>query len=1288
MSKSKSQTARRQKEADRKSPNNNRQPAGSDLSLFLQLAEISNEIVFITDHDQKPLYVNPALTRETGYTLADFQTNGDGRLPLHPDDRQPINQAVKAFLKSDDARSDPITARFVDKEEQTHWLETAAAKIEYDRQPALLFVCQDISDQHRLVEMARHSDERFRILAENIPGVIYLCRNDERYTMLFISQAVETLTGYSAEQFLEDKISFTDLYHPDDVVAIDAEVGSALDEQRSFQLQYRIRRASGDWRWIEEIGAGIFDEEGNLLFLEGFLQDITERLQQEAEAQESQRLLSTLMGNLPGMAYRCLNDPNYTMEFVSEGCIALTGYQAEDLLYNRKLAYADVIHPDDQETVWQEIQAALDKRETFQVTYRILTAQEKEKWVWEQGGGIYDAAGELVALEGFITDISESKAAESSLRQSEQRISALLSAIPDMMFRLDPDGVFVDYKAPRSGELLMAPEEFIGRNFRETLPPPMVEQLDKAIEEARQTGDVVTYEYETLMPDNQLFYFEARLVVGEDDRITTIVRNVTNRRKLELEAQQILERRSRQVRIATEIAQEIAAATDLPELYERIVTLVKEEFDYYHTQLYQYDPTIRAVSLITGYGEVGQKMLAAGHQLPMGVGLVGTAAAQGRSMLSADVTADPNWRANPLLPDTKEELAVPIKLGDEVLGVLDVQSSKSGALAAEEQLALEGLCGQIAIAIESTRLRQEMSEQLEELSRLQRYMSQEGWEAFQAGLSERARGFLFDRATVQPITPDVLSKLNGDEPAELAEEEEPAPLISQPLAVRGATIGALHVQDNPSQPLEAEDRDLLEAIAVQVAEALESARLLEQTHRRAVELETVARVSAAASTMLDAYKLMQTVVDLTKERFDLYHVSIFLLERNAEQLRLMAASGDEGREMAEQGVLIPLAHESSAIAYTARSFEARIINDVHQERLYMAHPLLPDTRAEMTAPLVIGDTLIGVLDVQSSRPNRFTQDDARIYTTLAAQVAVAVRNAQLYAEQLAAAAKLREIDRLKSEFLASMSHELRTPLNSIIGFSDILLEGIEGPLTPRMAEDITLIRDSGHHLRELISDILDMSKIEAGMMDLRYEEIDPQKLGQEIIATSSTLVKKKSLSLNLDLGDNLEPIQADRTRVRQVLLNVMSNAIKFTEEGSVTLKMEMADEMLRVAVQDTGIGIEPEHIPIVFEQFRQIDGSLTRAVGGTGLGLPISKNLVELHGGEMGVESVPGEGSTFWFTLPKVPPPTPKDKPDTGPLTDTGSLVDTGSLTRTGPLPGTDILPPLPSKSNGDNRKR
>jgi signal transduction histidine kinase len=402
-------------------------------------------------------------------------------------------------------------------------------------------------------------------------------------------------------------------------------------------------------------------------------------------------------------------------------------------------------------------------------------------------------------------------------------------------------------------------------------------------------------------------------------------------------------------------------------------------------------------------------------------------------------------------------------------------------------------------------------------------------------------------------------------------------------------------------------------------------------------METVAAVGTEAATSLEPDKLLQSVSDLTQERFGLYHAHIYLIDSRGEGLVLVAGSGLAGQRMVAAGHRIALGNERSLVARAARIRRPVVINDVTQVSDFLPNPLLPATRAEMAVPMIAGKRIIGVLDVQADQVDRFTAEDMRVMTILAAQVAVAVQNAQLYAEQVEVADRLRDVDRLKSEFLASMSHELRTPLNSIIGYAEVLLDGIDGELTDDMQEDITAIHGSGKHLLNLINDILDLAKIEAGQMDLVTESLDLRPLAEDMVNASRVLLKDKPVELMLDLPDDLPLLRADGLRLRQIINNLLTNAIKFTEEGQITLlaRVHEADpRKVVIAVMDTGIGIKEEHLPMIFDRFRQVDQSHTRRASGTGLGLSITRQLVQLHGGEIWAESESGAGSTFYFTIP------------------------------------------------------
>jgi signal transduction histidine kinase len=281
--------------------------------------------------------------------------------------------------------------------------------------------------------------------------------------------------------------------------------------------------------------------------------------------------------------------------------------------------------------------------------------------------------------------------------------------------------------------------------------------------------------------------------------------------------------------------------------------------------------------------------------------------------------------------------------------------------------------------------------------------------------------------------------------------------------------------------------------------------------------------------------------------------------------------------------------------------------------------------------------------VQSEKLDRFTGEDVRVMTTLADQVAVAVENARLYQNQVEVTEQLRQVDRLKSEFLANMSHELRTPLNSIIGYAEVMIDGIDGELPAEAVEDVEAIHSSGQHLLSMINDILDLAKIEAGRLELDLEPINVFNVADEVRQITGILLKDKPVELVLEIDPELPDVWGDHVRLRQILNNLVSNASKFTNEGEIRVRASYTHEfqdpednnagMILVEVMDTGEGIAPDHLDLVFQQFRQVDNSSTRKAAGTGMGLTITRHLVEMHGGHIWVTSELGKGSSFAFTV-------------------------------------------------------
>ncbi|MFQ6099969.1 MAG: GAF domain-containing protein [Anaerolineae bacterium] len=440
----------------------------------------------------------------------------------------------------------------------------------------------------------------------------------------------------------------------------------------------------------------------------------------------------------------------------------------------------------------------------------------------------------------------------------------------------------------------------------------------------------------------------------------------------------------------------------------------------------------------------------------------------------------------------------------------------------------------------------------------------------------------------------------------------------------------------------------------QAATAMANALLFEETQHRVRELRLLHDVGLAAASGVRLEETLQAAAEVLAAELGLPLVGLELLDPASGTLRVEASVG-----CPEAVKDLHLRLGEGINGWVAQHGEPVLVPDVRLDPRYVEGD--PDTRSELCVPLAAGSQIIGVLNVESHRLNDFTEDDLRLLSTLANNLVVLIERACLFEEvetartelqQRAQAleeanVRLQELDRLKDQFLANMSHELRTPLNSIIGFSEVLIDGLVGEISPEQEECVRDILSSGEHLLALINDILDLSKIEAGRVELEPKKVDVAELIEVVQATVKSLIEKKSQVLKIELEGDLPSLVADPFRIKQVLLNLLSNANKFTpDEGHITLSCRLADPATMLfSVADTGIGIKPEDQEIIFEEFRQANGSAAREITGTGLGLTISKRLIEMHGGHIWVESEYGHGATFSFLLPLAGPPARETEP-------------------------------------------
>ena len=464
-----------------------------------------------------------------------------------------------------------------------------------------------------------------------------------------------------------------------------------------------------------------------------------------------------------------------------------------------------------------------------------------------------------------------------------------------------------------------------------------------------------------------------------------------------------------------------------------------------------------------------------------------------------------------------------------------------------------------------------------------------------------------------------------------------------PMLWKDRGVGSIAVLRQPPRPFSDDEIALLKTFADQAAIAIQNARLFNET-KEALEQQTATAevLQVISSSVADTQPVFEKILLSCKKLFDSSEQGVLLID-DAGNVQLGAHNG-----VARQKLETFFATPRAAGPLTQAIRERRLLHypdvldpgaDVPRGVRVVAEQLGIGSYSQAFAPMLWEDRAVGALYVIRQPATGFSDKELGLLKTFADQAVIAIQNARLFHEIQDKSRQLEVANKHKSDFLANMSHELRTPLNAIIGFSEVLSEQMFGDVNPKQLEYLQDIHSSGHHLLSLINDILDLSKIEAGRMELELSSFD---LGM-LLDNAMTLVRERAarhgLALALDVEDGVEDWVADQRKVKQVVINLLSNAVKFTPAGGkVALRARRIEGVgaaaIEIAVIDTGVGIAPDQQALVFEEFRQASGDYLRKAEGTGLGLALAKRFVELHGGTIRVESEPGRGSTFAFVLP------------------------------------------------------
>ena len=863
--------------------------------------------------------------------------------------------------------------------------------------------------------------------------------------------------------------------------------------------------------------------------------------------------------------------------------------------------------------------------------------------VWRAGQGKEFTPQELEFLSSLARQAAiaiQNASLFQETQKSESELRALFASMNDVIIVFDKDGRYVRIAPTNPSLLVRPPEEMVGKYIREILPSELHKPFMETIHEAVSTDRTIRIEYPLSIAGNKL-WFDANVSKLSEDQVFWVARDITDRKINELT----------QIAI-TQISESVLSSKTMDELFTSIHEAVKPLLPVKNFYIAQHDPTSNWVTFPYHSDEIDEDW----SPRKLGRGLTSYVIRTGKPLRTTpEIFADLEAAGEVINDGVRsiDWLGIPLRSKQIVSGVIAIQSYDAAIRITEQhQEILSVIATQVASAIE-------------------RFLAEREIQKFKLGIDRSDNAvFITDlEGTIQYANP-AFEKVYGFSPEETI-GNTPRILKSgltpveqykhfwETLLTGGTVTGEIinKTKDGRLIPIAGTNSPILDESGkiigfLAVHQDITERKLSEETLRRRNDyLAASSEIGRLVTSTLDLNTIFTRTVNLISERFGFYYAAIYIIEETGFNAILREATGEAGEKMKAQRYSIVVGSHS-IVGTVAESTEPMLVNDTDLEPLYLANPYLLETRSEVAIPLRIGSRIVGVIDIQSTQVEAFTKDDLSVLQSLADQVAVAIDNARSYELSQQLIKDLREVDQLKSQFLANMSHELRTPLNSIIGFSRVILKGIDGPVSDMQQQDLTAIYNSGQHLLGLINDILDLARIEAGKMELNFEEVSLADMTTSVMSTAKGLVKEKPIQLVQRIPQNMPTVRGDTMRVRQVLLNLISNASKFTDQGSITVetgvqKGSTGKMEALINVIDTGPGISIEDQKKLFQAFSQVDGSATRKSGGSGLGLSICANLVQLHGGRIGVYSEVGKGSTFWFTLPLYHQPQqdiPEDK--------------------------------------------
>ena len=1071
--------------------------------------------------------------------------------------------------------------------------------------------------EHALIERSRMLDAVFD---HSVSCLVLL---DRRFNFIRVNQAYARACRRAANEFAGR--NHFDLY-PSDAQAIFENVVETKQPfqvlARPFSFPEQPERGVTFWDWTL---VPLFDERGDVEFLLLSLHDVTEHVQTaEALRESEERFANAFEYAAIGMA---LVAPEGRWLVVNQALCELVGYPAEELLTK---TFQDITHPNDLETDLAYVRQVLAAEiRSYRLEKRYFHKLGYTVWVLLSVSLVRDAHGQPLYFISQIQDITDRKRAEETLREREEQLRLITENMLDLVSRVSLDETY-EYVSPAHQRVLgYPPEQMLGKSILSFLHPDDTALARAAIAASlgAGTGRVnIRYRH----ADGHYLWLETTGRLLYDARGTAIgavlsSHDITERKH----ADEALRRSEQRFRSLTEKSLDLVAILNRDGTYryvnpahETAYGIKPEElvgtkaFDFLHPDDVRDLGPMLAEAIRTGMPAATVEYRirhkdGSWHAIEgIALNLFDDPEVAGLLITGRDVSA--RKRA-------EEKTSVLLQIAKDVTGTLDLNE----VLDRVQRRTVQVLRCDVV-----------MTFSWDKAQGVSRMLSHYGIPANLLPAVEALRfpaGRLFGGRLTngETVVVNDLHRATGTL-AEFFRDFGVAAMVAAPLLVPGGRVGTIiALRTRPDRPFETDQVDLCTGIAGHLARTIEAVELHQAQQRETAVSQALARVGRELIGALETPMLLDRLCQVAAEVLECDASHTLLWQPEEAVFTPMAGYGatPEEREVARM-IKVPRALMSDVLSRLETDDVAQV-GTIPPELL--SRPAQQRLGVTLTLCMALrrGTELIGLqIALSRNRRESFTETQRRIARGIAQVASLALEHARVVTE-------LERANRVKSEFVATMSHELRTPLSVITGYTDLMLEGNFGTLTAEQTDNLRRVQRSAHELLELITATLDLSRLETGRMSVEVTDVQLADVIQQLDDETPDLQERSGLRFVWHVAPDLPPVRTDPVKLKLVLRNLLGNAVKFTEHGTVTVDVHAADGGVEITVADTGIGITPEALEIIFEPFRQGDSSTTRRFEGVGLGLYIVHRLLDLLAGTISVESEVGRGSTFRVWLPR-----------------------------------------------------